>query len=100
MTNTFFVKFTGKAAVDLSKSGLSSWHIAPLLDNWLLDLPWVGARPGAHLLGDVNTLLCRLEEGHKLGDVPALALGLKVACLLRNLVENNTYVMKESNLFL
>ena len=84
----------------LGKAGLGGGHVAPLLHDGLLDLPGVLPGPGAHLLGDVDTLLRRLEEGHKLGDVPALALGLKVACLLRNLVENNTYVMKESNLFL
>ena len=88
------------ASCCLGEARLCSRHVAPLLHNRLLDLPGVLPGPGAHLLGDVNTLLCRLEEGHKLGDVPALALGLKVACLLRNLVENNTYVMKESNLFL
>ena len=69
----------------LSEARLSSWDIAPLLDHWLLDLPWVGARPGADLLGDVNTLLSRLEQGHQLGDVLALPLGLKVAGLLWDL---------------
>ena len=94
MTNIFFVKFTGKAAVDLSKSGLSSWHIAPLLDNWLLDLPWVGAGPGADLLGDVNALLSRLEEGHQFGDVLALLLRLKVTGLLGNLCNNSLLPVK------
>jgi len=48
----------------LGKTRLSSWDITPLLDNWLLDLPWVGAGPGAHLLGDVNAFLSRLKQGH------------------------------------
>ena len=65
--------------IGLSKSRLSSWHVAPLLDNRLLDLPWVGAGPGADLLGDVNALLSRLEERHQFGDVLAFLLGLKVA---------------------
>ena len=76
----------------LGKAGLGSWHITPLLDNRLLDLPGVGAGPGADLLGDVHTLLSRLEEGHKLGDVLALLLGLKGASLLWHLklkYENN-----------
>ena len=66
---------------------LRSRHIAPLLHNWLLDLPGVPPGPGAHLLGDVDTLLSGLEEGDKLGDVLALALGLKVTGLLGNLLE-------------
>ena len=76
----------------LSKARLSSWHVAPLLDNRLLDLPGVGAGPGADLLGDVHTLLSRLEEGHKLGDVLALLLGLKGASLLwhlKSICDNN-----------
>ena len=50
--------------VRLGKARLSSRDVTPLLDNWLLDLPWVGAGPGADLLGDVNVLLSRLEERH------------------------------------
>ena len=69
----------------LGKTRLSSWDITPLLDDWLLDLPGVGAGPGADLLGDVDALLSRLEQGHQLGDVLALLLGLKVTGLLRNL---------------
>ena len=69
----------------LSKARLSSWHVAPLLDNRLLDLPWVGARPGADLLRDVNTLLSWLQKWHKLSDMLALPLRLKVASLLRHL---------------
>ena len=69
----------------LGKARLGRGHVAPLLDDGLLDLPGVLPGPGADLLGDVHTLLGRLEQGHKLGDVLALALGLKVASLLRNL---------------
>jgi len=66
----------------LGKAGLGSWHITPLLDNRLLDLPGVGAGPGADLLGDVDALLGGLEQRHQLGDVLALLLGLQVASLL------------------
>ena len=65
--------------LSLGKARLGGGDVAPLLDNWLLDLPWVGAGPGADLLGDVNALLSRLEERHQFGDVLALLLGLKVA---------------------
>jgi len=66
----------------LGQTRLGSRDITPLLDHWLLDLPGVGARPGADLLGDVDALLSGLEEGHQLGDVLALLLGLQVARLL------------------
>merc|ERR1719481_2262690 len=37
----------------LGKAGFFSRNIAPLLDNRLLDLPWVGPGPGAVLLGSI-----------------------------------------------
>jgi len=73
----------------LSKAGLGSGHVAPLLDDWLLDLPWVGAGPGADLLGDVNALFGGLEQWNQLGDVLALLLGLQVAGLLWNFRDNS-----------
>merc|ERR1711973_3627 len=73
----------------LSQTGFGSWHVAPLLDNGLLDLPWVGAGPGADLLGDVNALLSGLQQGHQLGDVLALLLGLQVAGLLGHLGDDS-----------
>jgi len=75
--------------VRLGKARLGSGDITPLLDHWLLDLPWVGAGPGADLLGDVNALLSGLEQGHQLGDVLALLLGLQVAGLLWHLGDNS-----------
>ena len=71
---------------DLGKARLGSGDIAPLLDHRLLHLSRVSAGPGAHLLGDVNTLLCRSEQRDQLGDVAALLLGLQGAALLRNLI--------------
>ena len=71
----------------LSQAGLLGGDVAPLLDDGLLDLPGVGAGPGADLLGDVNALLLGLEEGHQLGDVLARSLGLQVAVFLRNLFD-------------
>ena len=73
------------ASCCLGKAGLGSGNVAPLLHNGLLDLPGVLPGPGAHLLGDVDTLLSGLEEGDKLCDMLALALRLQVAGLLRNL---------------
>jgi len=73
----------------LSKARLSGWDVTPLLDNRLLDLPWVRAGSGADLLGDVNTLLNGLEQRHQLGDVLALLLGLQVAGLLWDFGNNS-----------
>jgi len=78
----------------LGEARLGSWHIAPLLDNRLLDLPWVGARPGADLLGDVNALLSWLQKWHQLGDMLALLLGLQVAGLLWDLRDNSFSLVK------
>jgi len=74
--------------IALSKARLGSGDITPLLDNRLLDLPWVRAGPGADLLGDVDALLSGLEQGNQLGDVLALLLGLQVAGLLWHLGDN------------
>ena len=35
----FFAKYSSI----LSKSRLLRWDVAPFLDNWLLNLPWVGS---------------------------------------------------------
>ena len=66
---------------------LSGGDIAPFHHLGHLHLPRVPPGPGTNLLGDVDALLNRLEEGDKLGDVLALALGLKVTGLLGNLLE-------------
>merc|ERR1719320_1958575 len=75
--------------ISLGEARFGSGDVTPLLDDWLLDLPWVRAGPGADLLGDVHTLLSRLQEGHKLGDVLALLLGLQGASLLWHLLGNS-----------
>jgi len=75
--------------VRLGKARFGSWDITPLLDDWLLDLSWVSAGPGADLLGDVNALLSGLEKRHQLGDMLALLLGLQVAGLLWNFRDNS-----------
>jgi len=62
--------------------GWCTWCVAPILDDWFLDWPWVGAGPGTDLLGYVNALLTRFEVWHQLGDVLALLLGFQVAGLL------------------
>jgi len=66
----------------LSKSRFLSWNVAPLLDNWLLNLSWVGSGSGADFLGDINTLLGWGQLGNQLGDVLASSLGFKVTLFL------------------
>jgi len=73
----------------LGQARLSSWNIAPLLDDWLLNLPGVGARSRADLLGDVDTLFSWLEQGNQLSDVLALLLGLQVASLFWDFRDNS-----------
>ena len=68
-----------------SKARFGSGDVTPLLDHRLLDLPGVGAGPGAVLLGDVHTLLHGLKQRHQFGDMLALLLGLQIASLLWHL---------------
>ena len=72
----------------LGQSGLLRRHIAPLLDNRLLDGPGVGSGPGADLLGHIDTLLGGGELGHQLGHVLAGPLGLEGAGLLGGVLDN------------
>ena len=70
----------------LSKTRLSSWNIAPLLNHRLLNLPWVGSGTRADFLGDVNTLFGRLKKRYQLSNVFALSLGFQVASFFGNLI--------------
>merc|ERR1719347_2006621 len=77
---------------NLGKAGLLSGNVAPLLDDRLLDLPWVGPRPGADLLGNIHTLLGRLQLGHQLCHVLAGPLGLQGAFLLGGVLNNSLFL--------
>merc|ERR1712243_391388 len=73
----------------LSKAGLFSRNVAPLLDDRFLDLPGVGPGSGADLLGYIHTLLGGLQLGHQLGDVLTGSLGLQRTLLLRGILYNS-----------
>merc|ERR1719458_2418414 len=75
-------------AESLGEAGLLAGHVAPLLDDGLLDLPGVGSGPGADLLGHINALLGGLQLGDQLGDVSAGSLGLEGALLLWGVLDN------------
>jgi len=72
----------------LGKARLLSGQVAPFLDNGLLHLSGVSSGPGADLLGDINTLLCGLELGDKLGHMGTSSLGLKSTFLLGGILNN------------
>jgi len=72
----------------LGKARLLRRNVAPLLDNGLLDLPGVGPRPGADLLGDINALLSGLQLGNQLGHMLAGSLGLQGTLLLGGVLHN------------
>merc|ERR1719481_2124573 len=78
----------------LGKAGFFSRNIAPLLDNRLLDLPWVGPGPGADLLGNIHTLLGGLQLWHQLCHVLAGPLGLQGAFLLGGVLNNSLGLVK------
>merc|ERR1712002_438066 len=79
--------------LDLGKARLLSGHVAPLFHHWLLHLPWVGPGPGAHLLGNINTLLSGLQLGHQLGDVLASPLWLQGTLFLRGILYHCLYLV-------
>jgi len=87
-SNFFLISGWAVGCQGLGEAGGGSGDVAPLLDDRLLDLPGVGAGPRADLLGDVHALLGLLQEGHQLGHVLASLLGLQVAGLLRDLLDN------------
>merc|ERR1712003_398742 len=72
----------------LGEARLLRGHVAPLLDDGLLDGSGVGPGPGADLLGDIDTLLSGGELGHQLGHVLAGPLGLEGAGLLGGVLDN------------
>merc|ERR1712002_801215 len=73
----------------LGQARLLRRHIAPFLDNWLLNLPWVSSRPSAHLLGNIHTLLGGGELGDQLGHVLAGTLGLQRTLFLGSVLDNS-----------
>ncbi len=79
------------------EAGLPRGGVAPLLDDGLLHAARVDAVAHAHLLGDVNAVLGRLQAGNQLGDVAALALRLKGAHLLRHLLDDLLFEKKNQN---
>merc|ERR1719481_1324537 len=78
----------------LGKAGFFSRDVAPLLDDRLLDLPWVGPGPGADLLGNIHTLLGGLQLWHQLRHVLAGPLGLQGAFLLGGVLNNSLGLVK------
>merc|ERR1719384_2739626 len=72
----------------LGKARLLRGHVAPLLDNGLLDGSGVGPGPGADLLRDIDTLLSGGELGHQLGHMLAGPLGLEGTGLLGGVLDN------------
>merc|ERR1712012_907015 len=72
----------------LGEARLLRGHVAPLLDDGLLDGSGVGSGPGADLLGHIDTLLGGGELGHQLGHVLAGPLGLEGTGLLGGVLDN------------
>merc|ERR1711942_278106 len=77
----------------LSETRFFGRHVAPFLDHGLLHLPGVGSRPGAHLLGNIYTLLSRLQLGHQLGDMLAGPLRFQRALFLGSVLYHSLYLV-------
>merc|ERR1711872_723257 len=78
-----------RALMVLSQSRFLRWNITPFLDNWLLDLSWVGSRSGTDFLGHINTFLSWGQLWHKLCDMLASSLGLKRTLFLGGILNNS-----------
>ena len=66
-----------KSVPILRKSRFFGGHVAPLLDNWLLDLSRVSFGSCTDFFGDINTLFLGLQFRHQLCHVLAGPLGLE-----------------------
>ena len=78
-----------KSVPILRKSRFFGGHVAPLLDNWLLDLSRVSFGSCTDFFGDINTLLCWVQLWNKLGDMFACSLRLKITILLWSILDNS-----------
>ena len=74
---------------DLSQTRFLRRNVTPFLDNWLLDLSWVGSGSGTDFLGHINTLFCWGQLWNKLGDVLASSLGLERTLFLWGILNNS-----------
>ena len=72
----------------LSKTRLSSWYVAPFLDNWLLDFSWVSSGARTCFSWNVNTFFRWFEDWDKLCNMLALSLRLQVTCFGWDLLAN------------
>ena len=88
------LQMLSKSWSELSQARLLRRNIAPFLDNWLLNLPWVCSWPSTDLLGDVNTLFSRSQLGYKVGHMLAGTLGLKRTLLLGCILNNSLGFVK------
>merc|ERR1719323_2627922 len=75
----------------LSKTRLSSWYIAPFLDNRLLDLSWVGSGTTANFFWDINTFFNWFEERYQFGDVFTDSLGFQVTGFFWNFLDDGFF---------
>jgi len=62
----------------LSQTRLSSWYVTPFLDNWFLDLSWVGSGTRTYFFWDINAFFSWLKKRNQFGDVFTDSLGFQV----------------------
>merc|ERR1712145_31678 len=76
-------------AKNLSQTRFLRRNITPFLDNWLLDLSWVGSGSGTDFLGHISTLLSWGQLWNKFGDMLASSLWLKRTLFLGGILNNS-----------
>merc|ERR1712002_1405040 len=75
----------------LSKARLSSWYVTPFLDNWLLNLSWVGSGARTDFFWDINAFFYWLKKGNQFCDVFADSLWFQVTCFLWNFLDDGFF---------
>merc|ERR1712055_831872 len=53
----------------LSQARLSSWYVAPFLNNRLLNLSWVGSRSGADFFWNIDTFFLWFKKRYQFGNM-------------------------------
>ena len=75
----------------LSQTRLSSWYVAPFLDNRLLNLSWVGSRSRTNFFWNINTFLGRFEKRNQFGNMFANSLRLQVTSFIWNFLNDGFF---------
>ena len=75
----------------LSQTRLSSWYVTPFLDNWFLDLSWVGSGTRTYFFWDINAFFSWLKKRNQFGDVFTDSLGFQVTSFFWDFLDDSFF---------